>query len=82
MSDNLTFQGFHSFFTYTMCEVLQDAYDIPFPWLFLGFTLFLVFYSFFIIWFDNRKMMQSLQTESGILRKEVEKSKEGHDHLN
>ena len=81
MLDNLTIQGFQSLSTYTMGEVLQDAYDIPLAWLFLGLTIFLLFGSFFKIWFDNREMMQSLQTDFRILRKEVEKSKEGHNHL-
>ena len=48
-----------------MAEILQDACDIPLVWLFLGLTIFLVFGSLFI-------MMQSLQTGSKILRKDVE----------
>ena len=70
MSDNLTIQGFHRLFTYTMCEVSQDTYDIPPTLLFLGFGFVLCIF-FLNVWFDNRKMMQSLQTESRLLRKEV-----------
>ena len=77
MSDNLTIHGFQKFFTNTMGEILQDAYDIPLAWLFLGLTIFLVFGSFSIISFDNRKMMQSLQTDFKILRKEVENQRKG-----
>ena len=65
MSDNITVQGFHSLFNYTMAEILQDVYDIPLVWLFLWLIIFLVFGSLFI-------MMQSLQTGSKILRKDVE----------
>ena len=28
MLDILTIQGFNSLFTYSMCEVLQDLYDV------------------------------------------------------
>ena len=79
MPDNLTVQGFNSFFTYTMCEVLQDVYDPYSTSLFLFLVLSLVLNIFFLkIWFDNRakkeaylEMVHSLQTESRLLRKEV-----------
>lgn len=43
MSDNLIIQAFNTLFIYNMCEVLQDAYDVP-PTLlslFLGFSFVL-----------------------------------------
>ena len=47
-----------------MCEVLQDAYDVPSTllFLFLGFSFILDIFSS-KLWFDDRKMMQSLHTE-------------------
>lgn len=48
MSDNLIIQAFNTLFIYNMCEVLQDAYDVP-PTLlslFLGFSSVLnIFFS-------------------------------------
>ena len=73
MSDNLTIQGFNSLFFYTMCEGLQAAYDVTSTLLslFQGFS-FALNNLFLKIWFDNRKMMQPLQLNSGFLGKKLE----------
>ena len=77
MSDNLTVQGFNSLFTYTMCEVLQDARDASSTPLFLFLGLSFVLNIFFLkTQFDNRKMIQCLQTISRLLSKEVGNLKE------
>lgn len=42
MSDNLTIQGFNSFFPYIMYKILQDLYDVPSISLFLILGISLV----------------------------------------
>lgn len=71
MLDYLIVQAFDSFFIYNMYEVLQDAYGVPpyivfsISWLYFCTQIF-----FSKKWFDNRKQLQSLQTEFRLLRKE------------
>ena len=79
MMDNVTFQGFNRLFIYTTYEVMQELYDFPSTSLFLilGISLVLNIFSL-TIWFDNRaknetllKMVQSLQTDTNLLKGEV-----------
>ena len=67
MSENITIQKFNVFFFLycAMEDILKDVSDIPLTWLFLGYVAFLVF-GYFI------RMIQSLQTESTMLREEIE----------
>ena len=89
MSDNLTIQGFSNLFTYTMQRVLQDLYDFSPTSLFLILGISLVLNIFFLkLWFDNRakheallEMVQSLQTDTKILKKEVRTLKKDMNNL-
>ena len=64
MSENITIQKFNGFFSCAMEDILKDVSDIPLTLLFLGSVAFLVF-GYFI------RKIQSLQTESTILRAEI-----------
>ena len=64
MSENITIQKFNGFFSCAMEDILKDVSDIPLTLLFLGSVAFLVF-GYFI------RKIQSLQTESTMLRAEI-----------
>ena len=63
MSDNITIQGFHSLFNYTMDEVLQHVSDIPLTWLYLGLINFLVFGSLLRMMQDSKGIGSNLKEE-------------------
>ena len=64
MSENITIQKFNGFFNCAMEDILKDVTDIPLTLLFLESVAFLVF-GYFI------RKIQSLQTESTMLRAEI-----------
>ena len=64
MSENITIQKLNVFFNCAMEDILKDVSDIPLTLLFLGSVAFLVF-GYFI------RKIQSLQTESTMLRAEI-----------
>ena len=64
MSENITIQKFNGFFNCAMEDILKDVSDIPLTLLFLGSAAFLVFVYFI-------RKIQSLQTESTMLRAEI-----------
>ena len=64
MPENITIQKFNGLFSCAMEDILHEVSDIPLTWLFLGSVTFLVF-GYFI------RRIQSLQTESTMLRSEI-----------